>query len=68
MTEFEELILRRLESLEGNVDRVRTQDLPQVKLDVALLIQEGKAKSKLHATICSILAFVASTFVAIKFK
>ena len=68
MTEFEELIIRRLEGLEIQLDGVRTQDLPQVKIDVALLIQEGKAKSKLHATIGSVLAFIASTFIAIKYK
>lgn len=67
MTEFEELILKRMDGIESKLDDVRTKDLPKVKIDMALLIQEGKAKSKLHATIGSVIAFVTSTYIALRY-
>lgn len=67
MTEFEELILKQIKDLDDKLDNVRTKDLPNMKTDVALLIQEGKAKSKLHATVGSVVAFVTSTLIALKY-
>lgn len=60
MHEFEKAMLDRLDRLEDKLDKVRTEDLPAVKTDVAVLINENKNQSKLHSTIGSIAAVIIS--------
>lgn len=67
MHEFEKAMIDRLDRLEDKIDKhaekldkVRTEDLPQVKTDVAVLINENKNQSKLHSTIGSIAAIIVS--------
>lgn len=57
---IEKLLLDRLDRLEDKIDRVRAEDLPKVKQDVAILITENKVQSKLHSFIGSVLAIIIS--------
>lgn len=59
-TQFEQLLISRLDRLEEKVDRVRSEDLPKVKTDVAVLINENKVQSKFHSFIGSIIAIAVS--------
>lgn len=61
---FESLLIQRLDSMEEKIDRVRSEDLPKVKTDVAVLIAENKASSKLHSTIGSLIAVVISAIMS----
>jgi hypothetical protein len=58
-TQLEQL-LARFDRLEDKVDRVRTEDLPTVKTDVAVLVARHKAQSKLHSFIGSVAAIIIS--------
>lgn len=60
---FENLLMERLNSLESKIDKVRTEDLPKVKLDVAVLINENKNQSKLHSFLGAMAAIVVSAII-----
>lgn len=57
---IEELILQRLTSLEEKLDTVRTKDIPSMKTDVALLIQEEKGSAKMYSGIATALSVFIS--------
>ncbi len=57
---FEQLLLNRLDKLENKIDKIGTESIPQVKTDVAVLINENKASSKLHSSIAGALAVMVS--------
>ncbi len=53
---FEQLLIARLDSLDSKLDAVRTKDLPAIKTEMAVLVNENKNQSKLHSFIGSIIA------------
>ncbi len=55
---FEQLLLARLDKLEDKLDKVRTEDIPQIKVDVMAVITENRSSSKLHAFVGSIVAVI----------
>jgi len=57
---FEELLISRLDKLESKLDAVRTLDIPTIKTDMAILVNENKHQSKLHSFIGSIIAIGVS--------
>lgn len=59
-TSFEQALMARLDRLEDKVDKVRAEDLPKVKTDVAILINENKVQSKFHSFIGSLIAIAVS--------
>ena len=61
---LEELIIAQLDKLEAKLDQVRTDDLPKMRTEMALLINENKASSKLHSAIGGAVAMIASVFLA----
>lgn len=54
--QFEQLLMSRLDKLEEKLDKVRTDDIPQIKVDVMSIVTENRSSSKLHAFIGSIVA------------
>jgi hypothetical protein len=62
-TPFESLLLQRLDDLDKKLDHVRTKDLPNLKTEMAVLITENKAHSKLHSMIGSIAAITISALI-----
>ncbi len=62
-SEFQRELLNRLNSLDGKLDDVRTKDIPRLREDVATLITENKANSKMHSLIGSIIAIVVSSII-----
>ena len=56
--QFEQLLMTRLDKLEEKLDKVRTEDIPKLKIDVTAVMTENKSSSKLHAFIGSIVAVV----------
>jgi hypothetical protein len=63
MQDFEKALLSRLDRLEEKLDKVRTEDLPAVKVDVAVLINENKTQSKLHSFIGAVSAIIVSALI-----
>lgn len=63
MQDFEKALIDRLDRLEDKLDKVRTEDLPQVKIDVAVLINENRTQSKLHSFIGAVSAIIVSALV-----
>lgn len=55
---FEEQLLQRITNLDNKLDEVRTKTIPAIKTDIAVLINDNKAQSKLHSFIGSIAAIV----------
>lgn len=55
-----EQFLSRMDRLEDKLDKVRSEDLPKVKSDVAVLITENKNTSKFHSFIGSVIAILVS--------
>lgn len=62
-TPFESLLMQRLDDLDKKLDHVRTKDLPNLKIEMAVLINDNKAHSKIHSTVGSIIAIVISAFI-----
>jgi F420-dependent methylenetetrahydromethanopterin dehydrogenase len=62
--QFADLIMARLDKLEDKLDKVRTEDLPQVKIDVATLVNETSFSSKIYASIAGSLAILLSAAVS----
>jgi frataxin-like iron-binding protein CyaY len=56
--QFEQLLMARLDKLEDKLDKVRTDDIPKIKVDVMAVVTENRSSSKLHAFIGSIIAIV----------
>lgn len=61
MTDTEKLILDQIKALDAKLDEVRTKDLPGVKTDVALLVQDAKTASKWYSTLGGFLAILVSS-------
>lgn len=57
---FEEQILARFDKLDTKLDNVRTKDIPAIKTELAVLVNENKHQSKLHSFIGSIIAITIS--------
>ncbi len=62
--EIQALILQKLEKLEGKLDDVRTKDLPQVKVDVALLVKGAETSSKWLAAGTGVAAVIISVLLS----
>ena len=60
-TPVEKLLIDQLNRLEEKVDKVRTEDIPSAKIELAKLVTENKANSKLHSFIGSIAAVIISS-------
>lgn len=55
---------KKLDGIETKLDDVRTEQLPKVKKDVAVLINENKHNSKLHSAIGAVAAIVISAILS----
>lgn len=61
---IENLILAQLTELNAKVDEVRTETLPQMKIDIAILSQKNRTSSKLYAGLGSFMAVLVSMFLS----
>lgn len=61
---IQELILAKLDSIEKEVKQVRTTDIPNLKVEVAVIKTESKSAAKLITSIGAIVAITVSTVVA----
>lgn len=59
-TPLEQLLIARFDKLEDKIDKVRTEDLPKIKEEVAILVEKNKSASKFHSFVGSIAAIVIS--------
>jgi hypothetical protein len=57
------LVIDELKYLREQVDKVRTEDIPTVKTDVALLVEANKSASRWQTTVGSIMAVVMSVII-----
>lgn len=58
-----QMIYDEIKLMRGQLDKVRTETIPAIKTDVALLVQDGRTASKWHTMIGSFTAVLVSTLI-----
>lgn len=62
---FEEYLIQKLESIETEVKQVRQQDIPKLKLEIAVVKEKSSNSAKIISAIGGLLAVAVSTAVAL---
>lgn len=60
---LEQLLMARLDRLEAKLDDVRTEDIPNLKTELALQIERNKPNSKLHSSIAAVASIIIASLI-----
>lgn len=58
MDNFEELLLKRLDSMDQKLDEVRTISLPSIKTELALVAEREKTHNRIFSVSSSVVAAI----------